>query len=200
MNVQLINFKSDFAWKFFATRFSVPFELRKFDSFGLLLKGIDTLFFQPKFSSNYFTFEDQGLVVGNFPELLNFAYELTAENKEFGEFAQAVLSNYEGYDDGEIIIDGRSFFLNQTYVMGILNVTPDSFSDGGKYFDKEKAIDHALEMIETGADFIDVGGESTRPGAQQITVDEEINRKTELVLFFQKFLILHQILELLISF
>ncbi|MGB9678909.1 MAG: dihydropteroate synthase [Thermoanaerobacteraceae bacterium] len=55
-------------------------------------------------------------------------------------------------------------FGEKTYIMGILNVTPDSFSDGGKYNDTQKAIDRALKMIEEGADIIDVGGESTRPG------------------------------------
>lgn len=60
--------------------------------------------------------------------------------------------------------------------MGILNVTPDSFSDGGVYFDKEKAVEHALRMQEEGADIIDIGGESTRPGAKAVTLKEEIKR------------------------
>ncbi|MBI5675635.1 MAG: dihydropteroate synthase [Nitrospirae bacterium] len=60
--------------------------------------------------------------------------------------------------------------------MGILNVTPDSFSDGGIYFDKEKAVEHALTMQEEGADIIDIGGESTRPGAKAVTLKEEIKR------------------------
>lgn len=60
--------------------------------------------------------------------------------------------------------------------MGILNVTPDSFSDGGVYFDKEKAVEHALRMQEDGADIIDIGGESTRPGAKAVTLKEEIKR------------------------
>jgi dihydropteroate synthase len=60
--------------------------------------------------------------------------------------------------------------------MGILNVTPDSFSDGGLYFDKDKAIQHALRMEYEGADIIDVGGESTRPGSEAISVQEEIRR------------------------
>ena len=60
--------------------------------------------------------------------------------------------------------------------MGILNVTPDSFSDGGKFNNINSATEHALEMIETGADIIDVGGESSRPGATEISIDEEINR------------------------
>lgn len=64
----------------------------------------------------------------------------------------------------------------RTYIMGILNVTPDSFSDGGKYTDIEKAIAHAKKMIEDGADIIDIGGESTRPGHDPVTADEEIRR------------------------
>lgn len=64
----------------------------------------------------------------------------------------------------------------RTYIMGILNVTPDSFSDAGIYFDIEKAIKHGLEMVEEGADFIDIGGESTRPGSQRLSVNEELCR------------------------
>jgi dihydropteroate synthase len=61
-------------------------------------------------------------------------------------------------------------------IMGILNVTPDSFSDGGNYFSKEKAVKHALEMFEKGADIVDVGGESTRPGSKPVSLEEEIRR------------------------
>ena len=61
-------------------------------------------------------------------------------------------------------------------LMGILNVTPDSFSDGGLYFDKEKAIAHGRQMMEEGADLIDIGGESTRPGSKPIPLEEEIRR------------------------
>jgi len=60
--------------------------------------------------------------------------------------------------------------------MGILNVTPDSFSDGGKYFNLNLATEHAFQMIEDGADIIDIGGESSRPGAEEVSVDEEISR------------------------
>ena len=60
--------------------------------------------------------------------------------------------------------------------MGVLNVTPDSFSDGGKFFAAEKAIEHGLKMAADGADIVDVGGESTRPGAEPIAADEELRR------------------------
>jgi dihydropteroate synthase len=60
--------------------------------------------------------------------------------------------------------------------MGILNVTPDSFSDGGLYSDPERAVEHALEMVDAGADIVDVGGESTRPGAEPVSAQEERRR------------------------
>jgi len=65
---------------------------------------------------------------------------------------------------------------NKTLIMGILNVTPDSFSDGGLYYDQKKAIGHGLQMVEDGADIIDIGGESTRPGSQTVPVNTEIKR------------------------
>lgn len=61
-------------------------------------------------------------------------------------------------------------------IMGILNVTPDSFSDGGKYFSADLAVKHGIQMIEDGADIIDIGGESTRPGAELVAQDEELRR------------------------
>ena len=63
-----------------------------------------------------------------------------------------------------------------TLIMGILNVTPDSFSDGGAYFDLESAVDHAYKMVNEGADIIDIGGESSRPGAEPVTLEEEEKR------------------------
>lgn len=71
------------------------------------------------------------------------------------------------------------FTLNihdKTFIMGILNITPDSFSDGGCYIDIENAVAHARNMIEQGADIIDIGGESTRPGSSPVTAEEEIER------------------------
>ena len=65
---------------------------------------------------------------------------------------------------------------SRTHIMGILNVTPDSFSDGGKYLNFEQAVVQGLKLAEDGADFIDVGGESTRPGSEPVSVEEEIRR------------------------
>ncbi len=71
----------------------------------------------------------------------------------------------------------QTFTLGKkTILMGVLNVTPDSFSDGGLFFDKEKAISHGLRMAEEGADIIDIGGESTRPGSKPLELEEELRR------------------------
>jgi dihydropteroate synthase len=64
----------------------------------------------------------------------------------------------------------------RTLIMGVLNITPDSFSDGGLFFEPHKAIEHGLRMAEAGADLIDVGGESSRPGSDPVPLDEELNR------------------------
>jgi len=76
----------------------------------------------------------------------------------------------------KLIFPDRQMILSRTHIMGVVNVTPDSFSDGGKYFDQEVAIKHALRLVEEGADIVDVGGESTRPGAGSVSVEEEWRR------------------------
>lgn len=88
---------------------------------------------------------------------------------------EQTLNNYQKI----YLIKWRRFKLElgkRTYIMGILNVTPDSFSNGGKYFDLKSAVEHALRMEEEGADIIDVGGESTRPGAKKVSLEEELRR------------------------
>ncbi len=79
--------------------------------------------------------------------------------------------NYNPYNFYNKVLDFKS-----PKIMGILNVTPDSFSDGGKYFSLDKAVDHALVLLDDGADIIDVGGESTRPGSVTVNFDEELKR------------------------
>ncbi len=77
---------------------------------------------------------------------------------------------------------GHSLDLGKrTYVMGVLNVTPDSFSDGGLYFQKEKAVEHGLRLAQDGADIIDVGGESTRPFSEEVSLQEELDRVVPVV-------------------
>lgn len=76
----------------------------------------------------------------------------------------------------KLIARGRELNLSSPQVMGILNVTPDSFSDGGTHNSLNDAINHAAKLIAEGASIIDIGGESTRPGASDVSVDEELHR------------------------
>lgn len=76
-------------------------------------------------------------------------------------------------------LEWKNFCLDlsqRTHIMGVLNVTPDSFSDGGRYFDESSAIAHALRMTREGADILDIGGESSRPGAEPLPLEEELKR------------------------
>jgi len=77
----------------------------------------------------------------------------------------------------ELCVNGYTLPVGKrTCIMGILNVTPDSFSDGGQYLDTESAVEYAAKMVEQGADIIDIGGESSRPGSESISSEEEIKR------------------------
>ena len=84
-------------------------------------------------------------------------------------------------------IGNKEYKLGErTYIMGILNVTPDSFSDGGKFNEIEAAVRQAKKLVEDGADIIDVGGESTRPGAEYVTEEEEIKRVVPIIKAIKK--------------
>ena len=77
--------------------------------------------------------------------------------------------------------------LSQINIMGVINTTPDSFSDGGLYADHHKALEHARKLIDEGADILDIGGESTRPGAAEVAVEEEIRRTIPLIEAIRQF-------------
>ena len=83
---------------------------------------------------------------------------------------------FESYDLTNYKIGDKLFEFNKAYIMGILNITPDSFSDGGKYYDRNKAVAYAFKLLDEGADIIDIGGESSRPGAERIDSKIEIER------------------------
>ncbi|HED08396.1 MAG TPA: dihydropteroate synthase [Ignavibacteria bacterium] len=117
------------------------------------------------------------LFIGSLSELFNLARKiLTTGDEELGYSLLNCINNYEKYDNNSYKIGEHLFDFKNAYVMGILNVTEDSFSDGGKYSKITDAVKHALEMINKGADIIDIGGESTKPGSESIDVEIEIER------------------------
>jgi dihydropteroate synthase len=100
---------------------------------------------------------------------------------DFPRRIQSALDNYLR-SDYKITTRGQTLDLGrQTHIMGILNVTPDSFSDGGRYVDYDRALAHARDMAAAGADIIDIGGESTRPGADPLPEEEELRRIIPLI-------------------
>jgi len=112
-------------------------------------------------------------------------YQALADKLEHQPFGLAevaarvkeVLAGLEGFSPYDLNCRGKRLRLGErALVMGILNVTPDSFSDGGLYLDPGRAEERAWEMVEEGADIIDVGGESTRPGHTPVPLEEEISR------------------------
>jgi dihydropteroate synthase len=96
---------------------------------------------------------------------------------ELAELAGALARVLEVGRPAPLTLGGRTFaFGERTYVMGVVNVTPDSFSDGGRFFSTEAAVAHGLALAEAGADLLDVGGETTRPGSRPVPWEEELAR------------------------
>jgi dihydropteroate synthase len=88
----------------------------------------------------------------------------------------SMMPSSQGQSAPSLLMRGRRLAFDRPLVMGVLNVTPDSFSDGGRYLDPGAAVKHALEMVEEGADVIDIGAESSRPGAEPVPEAEELRR------------------------
>jgi dihydropteroate synthase len=117
-------------------------------------------------------------------ELRRLSLRLAEEQRALPGLADTFHSLLDNYlrSDYKINCGGMVLDLgSRTHVMGILNATPDSFSDGGRYADAESALAHAREMAAAGADIIDIGGESTRPGARPVAEEEELRRIIPLI-------------------
>lgn len=130
--------------------------------------------------ANFSTQSSDILIMGTYSQYNRLIYKLEMQPGVLKEIAEEIKRVLSGLELGkpEYFECGKHKLPigEKTYIMGILNVTPDSFSDGGKYNTIESAVKRAREMIENGADIIDVGGESTRPGHQPVDATEEINR------------------------
>ncbi len=176
MNIQIINFKNITSAIYYSQKFGITLPENRDEYFGLLFLDSDITFFSPMVRNLVYSSGDDFIVFGKMDELLKFAYSLENEYPEISQVAQSTIYNFLNFSQFNFVINNTSFPFSVPLIMGILNVTPDSFSDGGKFFDREQALEHALEMINDGADIIDIGGESTRPGAQSVSVEEELDR------------------------
>lgn len=99
---------------------------------------------------------------------------LFLQSRQKGDFKESYRKNSYG-----INLRGKIYSLDTSRIMGILNLTPDSFFDGGRYLNIDSILSHVEEMINDGTDFIDIGANSTRPGAKRISEEEELNRLSE---------------------
>lgn len=117
------------------------------------------------------------LILGSFGIFKELAKDITASGDEdLGHKITNVLGNFELKRNHGINTKDKSLSFENPVLMGIVNVTPDSFSDAGEFFDKNKAVEHALKLVEDGAHIIDIGGESTRPNAEPVNEEEELKR------------------------
>jgi len=120
-----------------------------------------------------------GLIIGTIAQIGRLCEKLERQPLGLSALAERIRSLERDYNKKDFVLRAGKYRLNlrrRAHIMGILNVTPDSFSDGGVFFDKDSAVEHALEMESQGADMIDIGGESTRPGSKAVSADEECER------------------------
>jgi dihydropteroate synthase len=120
------------------------------------------------------------ILAGSEAEVSLFARKLSSDQAGLAPVGKLISDRLTAINKSrhkKLAVGNRVFELGKrTYLMGILNVTPDSFSDGGQFNHLEEAIEHAMQMAEEGADIIDIGGESTRPGHHQVSAEEELER------------------------
>ena len=125
------------------------------------------------------------ILMGNEQKLLRLAEKLVWQQyftlPAIRKDILRLLKNYQGKEISKREFCGKTIDLSQTQIMGILNITPDSFSDGEKFLDKDAAVKQALIMIDEGAAIIDIGGESTRPGAAEVSAGEELERVIDVI-------------------
>ena len=125
------------------------------------------------------------ILLGNLDKIKKLVKKLNYQTifglPEIKQDLKNIIDNLENAQGKILNCNGTKLELNETKIMGILNVTPDSFSDGNRYFGADKAVKRALEMIAEGSDIIDIGGESTRPGAQKVSAETEIERVVPII-------------------
>lgn len=186
MIAQVINLTNPKVFEKYRTKYDLSWDNYFHGLLGLEIRRINDNFFAEQkaklnnvFTSVFFSElagdNSRVLIIGNTKQFRSLAENFVTD-KIFFDLLDRTINNFENYDSLSFIIKGKEFNFNSPYVMGILNVTPDSFSDGGKYFNTDSAAEHGIRMIDDGADFIDIGGESSRPGAEPVSAQEEISR------------------------
>ena len=187
MIVQLITLKYQDVFKKYSQKYKIYRDLYQIDLYGIEIRDIDD---NQTNSIKKIILDNQEicysckkenkfdlLFISTLSKLIELINQIKFNGiEDIGIKIQSVLYNYLNYEKDSIKIESKTFNFNKHYILGILNTTPDSFSDGGKFNNLDSAVSHSFDMINAGADIIDIGGESTRPGAEKIETDEEIKR------------------------
>ncbi|MDR3610807.1 MAG: dihydropteroate synthase [Ignavibacteriaceae bacterium] len=189
MIIQILNFSFPEVLSYYCKKYKIHPEYFCNGIMGMELRGNSTDYSENikrivleknEFLKEYINKENDNydfLMLGSIENFKMFAKEfISAGDKSLEYKMNDVINNYENIDNKIYKIGNKEFNFSNAYVMGILNVTPDSFSDGGAHFDKDNAVKYGIQLLDEGADIIDIGGESTRPGAAKISEENELNR------------------------
>lgn len=131
----------------------------------------------------------EGIIMATQAQINELCDKLAEQPLVLPELGRRLRSLEVNYDKGNFVLSAGKYKLDlseRTHIMGILNTTPDSFSDGGLYLDKDRAVERAFEMEVQGADIIDIGGESTRPGARAVSARQECGRVIPIIKILAK--------------
>jgi dihydropteroate synthase len=187
LTVQIITLKYQDVFKKYALKYKIFRELYQSDLYGLEIRDINSNNLESiksiTLSNKEICYKYQNhdsfdlLIISSLSKMVELINDIKSNGPEnIGQKIQTVFDNYVNYEKNSITIGSRKFDLNKHYILGILNTTPDSFSDGGKYNKIDSAVSYSFDMINSGADIIDVGGESTRPNSDIVDAEEEIKR------------------------
>lgn len=189
MTIQLVDIFYPDVFRRYSAKYNIYRELYEKDLLGIDIRGIDFKLAQnikkiiltnKEICYNTGKKGDHScdlLALGSYGVFTELAKEIIAiGNEDIGIKVSQTVQNITEYENQYLKIGHRNFTFERAYVVGILNVTPDSFSDGGKYIDRKLAVEHGLKLLEDGADILDIGGESSRPGSERITDEEELKR------------------------
>jgi len=188
MIAQVINLSPGNIFRYYCDKYAISKGTYSYGLFGLELRGLAIREAEYVFNritekgERIFQFQNSDdfmslFLMGSIRKFKNIAGRISDNTS--GRLSLTLFNTinfFESYDLTNYRIGDKLFEFNKAYIMGILNITPDSFSDGGKYYDRNKAVTHAFKMLDEGADMIDIGGESSRPGAGRIDKKFEIER------------------------
>ena len=185
MIAQIINLSPPDVFKYYVHKYDVTDQGYSFGYYGLELRNLKTVETEvlqkglSKIREMFYQTNEQDSIflLGSIRKFRAIANRLS--NNSPARISLKLFNTinlFESYELSNYNLGNKLFEFNNAYVMGVLNVTPDSFSDGGKYFEQGDAVSQALKLLDEGADIIDIGGESSRPGAESISLETELER------------------------